>query len=665
MNILHLSDIHFGRNYACYGLEDKFEKKTQILEALLTCIGNIDNNLKPEHIVVTGDIAWHGKKNEYEEAIIWFEKLLKITQLTGKDITFCAGNHDANRSYASVDVTYTDETIKEIDEIYDYKNVHKMEAPFFNYDWFCEKLGVEPFIYPLDDEVEYSYSLGYKDVKFPSGKIIRIFAFNTALLSALSTISEDKMWIGQTQIRELIKYGVMPADGYVHFSIALLHHAERFLHPNEICEYDDRIATMTLLKENVDLVLCGHTETGGKPVLQKQVGGAMLLTAGATYYSDTHPNAFSMLYIPDNKKDMLFQPYVYKDNWKIYEYQSTFEKETEIKKMPPLGEIREQCRLVVKAGEEKYEILMKFATIYAYQKEGEIFIRITNEKEVLRKLNIECIGPALGGTATVTVDLAPKMERNVAAILERERYFAFLDKALRIDANTEFRVESISGERILSGNSLKGSVEVDSDGIEILRNLAKIELFYDIRFWRPDDIYELDEKKIKLILELIDNGYTNKFQMGQVVEVGLEQLKNMKELYVRMTRNNSVYLYYIGEFSCDLFGKKFSLGDISILSGEYMVDLDDLKRKIETYEDGDMRKIILRAKSNYKTFFVTDEKKANDSLEIKMDSEILQLPPMNLNFGFIKEEDRKTKLGEGYYPKGEINFFAKSEGFVI
>ena len=33
-----------------------------------------------------------------------------------------------------------------------------------------------------------------------------------------------------------------------------------------------------------------------------------------------------------------------------------------------------------------------------------------------------------------------------------------------------------------------------------------------------------------------------------------------------------------------------------------MVDLDELKRKIETYKDGDMRKIILRAKSDYKTF---------------------------------------------------------------
>lgn len=73
----------------------------------------------------------------------------------------------------------------------------------------------------------------------------------------------------------------------------------------------------------------------------------------------------------------------------------------------------------------------------------------------------------------------------------KERYFVFSDKALRIDADTEFRVESISGERILSGNLLKGRVKVDSNGIEILKNLAKIDLFYDIRFWRPDDIYKM------------------------------------------------------------------------------------------------------------------------------------------------------------------------------
>ena len=136
MNILHLSDIHFGRNYACYGIKDRFEEKEQILNDLLACIKNIDKGLRPEHIIVTGDIAWHGKKKEYEEAIIWFEKLLNVTGLTGKNITFCAGNHDANRGHANVGAMYSDDMIKEIDEIYAYKNVHQMETAFLNYNWF-------------------------------------------------------------------------------------------------------------------------------------------------------------------------------------------------------------------------------------------------------------------------------------------------------------------------------------------------------------------------------------------------------------------------------------------------------------------------------------------------------------------------------------------------
>ena len=31
MNILHLSDIHFGRNYPEYGIKDAFDKKEKIL----------------------------------------------------------------------------------------------------------------------------------------------------------------------------------------------------------------------------------------------------------------------------------------------------------------------------------------------------------------------------------------------------------------------------------------------------------------------------------------------------------------------------------------------------------------------------------------------------------------------------------------------------------
>ena len=251
MNILHLSDIHFGRNYECYGLKDKFDDKDRILSELIDCIKESGDFL-PEHIVVTGDIAWHGKCEEYQEAQEWFEQLLKAVNLTGKDITFCVGNHDVNRAYASNHVLFTDYSIKEIDEVYDYENVHELEAPIYEYDRFCEKIGMEPYAYPCNGRVEYSYSVGYKDVEFASQNKIRLVAFNTALLSYSSDISEDKMWIGQKEILKLMQYGIIPNED-VHYTIALFHHAERFLHENEICEYDGRTATLNLLRKNVTI----------------------------------------------------------------------------------------------------------------------------------------------------------------------------------------------------------------------------------------------------------------------------------------------------------------------------------------------------------------------------------------------------------------------------
>ena len=97
MTILHLSDIHFGRVKKLSETEDIFIRKSEILQDLLKSIEKIQFNI--EHIVVTGDIAWFGKKKDFNEALIWFRTLLSITNLQSKDITFCPGNHDVNRQY--------------------------------------------------------------------------------------------------------------------------------------------------------------------------------------------------------------------------------------------------------------------------------------------------------------------------------------------------------------------------------------------------------------------------------------------------------------------------------------------------------------------------------------------------------------------------------------
>lgn len=147
MNILHLSDIHFGRNYPYYGIKDNFSKHDKILDELINIISNLDDMLKPEHILFTGDIVWHGKSKEYKEAEIWFKKLLKACNLTGKDISFCVGNHDIDLSYTNLETNVTSNMVNEIDEMYRYENIEKLEPCLYAYNEFCKNIGTEPYIY--------------------------------------------------------------------------------------------------------------------------------------------------------------------------------------------------------------------------------------------------------------------------------------------------------------------------------------------------------------------------------------------------------------------------------------------------------------------------------------------------------------------------------------
>ena len=217
-------------------------------------------------------MAWYGRKNDFDEALLWFRELLNATKLSGSNLTFCP---ETMMLIARME-TIKQKWYKDVDtmnRLYQYDQVHLMEAPLYNYEKFCEALGVTPYHYPRQDKWESSYAIGYKDVRLLSGEVFRIVSFNTALLSFVKNYPDDQMLIGQAQIRSLLEYGIIGSTRN-YYTVALFHHAERFLHTQEICEYDQRYATLPLLRRYVDLVLCGHTETGGIPVLYKQIGGA-------------------------------------------------------------------------------------------------------------------------------------------------------------------------------------------------------------------------------------------------------------------------------------------------------------------------------------------------------------------------------------------------------
>lgn len=640
MNILHLSDIHFGRNYPEYGIKDAFDKKEKILDELISCIANIEDDYKPEHIVVTGDIAWRGKKKDFDEAFEWFTKLLSATGLQGKDITFCVGNHDVNRSYACSNRDLKDNEIEKIDNIYAYENVHEMEPPIYEYDKFCEKIGMVPFMYPLNGNMEYSYSLGYKDVNFPSGNTIRIFAFNTALISCLPNIDDDRMWIGQKQILELMKYGIMPLkkDDSSCYTLALFHHAERFLHPNEICEYDGRIATLPLLKDAVDLILCGHTETGGRPVLQEQKGGGKLLTGGASYYSDKHPNAFSMIYVADTEKEMCFAPYTFDGSWKKYEYKTNKKAIESIASLPELGDLKEECQLVVKNSKQEYMIPLKKIPVFQEDKDGKQIIHLDNRKEVLRDLNIDCSAPMQGGTANINITLARRMEFNIESLLKREECFEHMADLYKDTEETEMFVKNNSGDVILYGNKLNGDFDVDRDGIELLRKIVKVEEYFGVKFHNPYELYEKDMERVNILLELIDDGYTQKLKLSKKMTVNLSNMDMMDLWSKEISKANNFFIQYNKEFFCEIFGNIFSIGDIVILAGPYHMDKEDFEYKRKTFKEGDIRKGIMNADNNFSTYFIKNPQRLKGKMLSDMDCEVIKVNNADLNFGFIYEK---------------------------
>lgn len=100
--ILQLSDLQFGGNNSGTTLNDN-RRLSHYLK---------DNGKTPDIILITGDIADKGKKEEYHEAKVWLESLIKdLYGITGvipddirQKIIMVPGNHDYDLSLGAADV---------------------------------------------------------------------------------------------------------------------------------------------------------------------------------------------------------------------------------------------------------------------------------------------------------------------------------------------------------------------------------------------------------------------------------------------------------------------------------------------------------------------------------------------------------------------------------
>lgn len=72
INILHLSDIHFQKKEDEENRAYREGVQTKLLEVVKT---HLKQHKNPDFVVVTGDIAFSGKKQQYDQAWDFFKSL--------------------------------------------------------------------------------------------------------------------------------------------------------------------------------------------------------------------------------------------------------------------------------------------------------------------------------------------------------------------------------------------------------------------------------------------------------------------------------------------------------------------------------------------------------------------------------------------------------------
>lgn len=268
INIMHLSDLHFG-----IGRGDLAERE-ELLDAFFDDFKKIDSKWMPDIIVITGDIGWNGKKEDYisegdtgyKSFNNFISKLLEKTELGLEDFICCPGNHD---KFVSDDAPGFHNLSNDTD-------VHLVgNASWFqNYSHFLGDKGMQP----LNGGKEVArYLYGYRSIKG-----VMFCVFNSAWLCDYRVRAGDrnKLRMG-TQLAQEMYYSVHhePEDER-RLIISLFHHPLTWLAP---CELEGRQRTLiSLILENSDLVLHGHNHNER----HMEVDGCVIRETGPLYSDD-------------------------------------------------------------------------------------------------------------------------------------------------------------------------------------------------------------------------------------------------------------------------------------------------------------------------------------------------------------------------------------------
>ena len=195
LTYVHVSDIHFGqeRGSDLYVHDD-------VKECLIADVARFRTEAgiaKMDGVIVTGDIAFSGKKSQYDLAAQWLDSLAEAIGCEKTDVIVVPGNHDIDRDRISAGAAVILHHIVQggSDELerflYDNGDRELLYAKFHDYRDFAEGYDC-----PLEPNGGVAVN---RRAQIAPGRFLRFVGLNSALLCTAHGDDEGRLQIGGRQ----------------------------------------------------------------------------------------------------------------------------------------------------------------------------------------------------------------------------------------------------------------------------------------------------------------------------------------------------------------------------------------------------------------------------------------------------------------------------------
>lgn len=237
ITLLHLSDVQFGPHHRFEGggaLGSLLERLRQDLDPLCQAEG-----LRPDLIVLTGDLAEYGKRSEFEQVQRFAQTLAGLLELPPRRVVLVPGNHDIN--WKASESYFSAREADEVEPVFPYFPKLRHYADFF------------ARFYEGETTIRFTEEEPWSFFEYPELKVV-VAGLNSAM--AESHRGEDHYgFIGEQQLRDFAaKLRPYKEQGFLR--IGAVHHD--VLHPENPKAAQDLKDLKRILGPYLNVVLHGH-----------------------------------------------------------------------------------------------------------------------------------------------------------------------------------------------------------------------------------------------------------------------------------------------------------------------------------------------------------------------------------------------------------------------